>query len=70
MIEIDSKGESTGILKERAVELIIAGQQRQGGAGDANTMMNQKMRFLREGMDVCARFGLTTVQTNDEGALR
>lgn len=42
----------------------------QGGAS-ADTA-RQKMEFLKEGMDVCVRAGLTTVHTNemDGGALR
>lgn len=72
VIEVDAAGNPTGVLKERAVELIVAAQQRlqRGDNSDPSAALQQKMRFLREGMDVCVRAGLTTVQTNDEGALR
>lgn len=65
---MDSEGIPTGIMKERATELIVAAQQKQP-AGDSSALV-QKMRFLTDGMAMCAKVGLTTVQTNDEGALR
>lgn len=75
VIEVDDAGEPTGILKERAVELISAAQQRLNnnntGTGSVSALQ-QKKKFLQEGMNVCVRAGLTTVQTNelDSNALR
>ena len=75
VIEQDEHGSPTGIIKERAVELIYSAQQSLNQVQDtsnpaATSALEQKMRFLKEGVDICARLGLTTVQTNDEGALR
>jgi hypothetical protein len=72
VIEKNEAGAPTGVLKERAIELVLAAQQRLALGSGANqaAALQQKMQFLKEGMDVCARVGLTMVQTNDEGALR
>ena len=73
VIEVDEAGIPTGILKERATELITAAQQNHATAdGDAEgraVALEQKMRFIREGMALCARVGLTSVHTNDERSL-
>ena len=70
---MDEAGIPTGILKERATELITAAQQNHSTAdGDAEgraVALEQKMRFIREGMALCARVGLTSVHTNDERSL-
>lgn len=68
VIEVDSQGIPTGIVKERACELIVAAQQKQSVGG--SSAIAQKMRFLSDGMAMCAKVGLTSVQTNDEGALK
>jgi len=60
-IEIDvATGEPTGLLKERAVELITA-------IMSAGRTEEQKKHFIVKGLKSCLRFGLTGVQTNDEG---
>jgi predicted amidohydrolase YtcJ len=67
VIEMDDAGQPTGVLKERAIELITAAQQRlqSGDSAASEEVIQQKMRFLQEGMDVCVRAGLTTVHTNE-----
>jgi predicted amidohydrolase YtcJ len=64
---MDDAGQPTGVLKERAIELITAAQQRlqSGDSAASEEVIQQKMRFLQEGMDVCVRAGLTTVHTNE-----
>lgn len=63
LIEIDAvSGTPTGILKERAVELIT-------------NVMNKKRyedhkKFIKEGLNLCCRNGLTSVQTNDEASYK
>lgn len=53
--------EPTGILKERAVELITA---------ISSIKTDKEMeKFIVEGLEICQNFGLTAVQTNDEGSL-
>ena len=62
VIEIDpATGEPTGILKERAVELITS---RMG-----KKTREEKKRFIKKGLDICRSFGLTSVQCNDEDTM-
>ena len=61
VIDRDSNGRPTGILRERAVELVLS-------------VMNKKTdlemkNFISEGLSLCAKKGLTAVQTNDANAL-
>ena len=61
IIDRDSDGRPTGILRERAVELIL-------------TVMGKKSHsemksFISDGLSLCAKKGLTAVQTNDANAL-
>ncbi|CAM9101259.1 unnamed protein product, partial [Ectocarpus fasciculatus] len=59
---IDFDGTSvTGILRERAVEVVMR--------EICNKSNEEKKRFIKNGLDMCLRYGLTTVQTNDEGAM-
>jgi predicted amidohydrolase YtcJ len=59
-IEIEAAtGMPTGLLKERAVELITQVITRGRSVG-------QKQHFISLGLEQCVRFGLTAVQTNDE----
>jgi predicted amidohydrolase YtcJ len=70
VIEVDDLGEPTGIIKERAVELILAALQKNSNSGNnLGEKLSQQMRMIKEGMTMCTQFGLTTVQTNDDGAL-
>ncbi len=52
----------TGILKETAVELVTAAIAQYRTQAD-------KRKYLSEGMALCARLGLTAVQTNDDHCL-
>lgn len=59
---IDFDGTSvTGILRERAVEVVMR--------EICNKSNEEKKMFIKNGLDMCLRYGLTTVQTNDEGAM-
>lgn len=72
VIELDEAGSPTGIIKERATELITAAQQNQaleGSEGARGAALEQKLRFIKEGMALCARVGLTSVHSNDERSL-
>lgn len=60
VIEVDSNNKPTGILKERAVELITSISSIKTDSELEN--------FILEGLDICKNFGLTTVQTNDESS--
>ena len=60
VIDIDNNNIPTGILKERAVELITS-------ISSIKTD-NELENFILEGLHICKNFGLTTVQTNDEGS--
>ena len=51
----------TGLLRERAVELILA-------VMNVKTI-EERRRFITEGLELCASKGLTAVQTNDEGSM-
>lgn len=59
-VDINENGDATGIVRERAVEPIIA-------AFSAYKTAEQKLRFLKEGIQLCLQSGLTSVETNDEG---
>jgi len=59
VVEVNESG-PTGILKERAVELVTK--------IISNKTNEEKSRFIKCGMDMCKKFGLTSVQTNDENA--
>jgi predicted amidohydrolase YtcJ len=52
----------TGIVRERAVEPIVA-------AFAKHKTYEQSKRFLEEGMNLCLRYGVTSVHSNDEGCL-
>ena len=70
---MDDAGSPTGIIKERATELIVAAQQNQSVSGSESTRsadLEQKLRFIKEGMALCARVGLTSVHSNDERSLQ
>lgn len=61
VIDKDDQGVPTGILRERAVELIVA-------------IMGKKSRqdisrFITEGLRLCSSMGLTSVQSNDASSL-
>jgi predicted amidohydrolase YtcJ len=60
-VELDEQGIPTGLLKERAVEPLLA--------SFANLQTSEQRRvFLIEGLKQCLAHGLTCVQTNDEAA--
>lgn len=61
-LDVDAEGQPTGILKERAVEPVI-------NALAKFKSHEHRLRFLKEGMDLCVKAGLTSVQSNDEGCL-
>lgn len=54
-------GIPTGILRERAVELVLAVM--------GSKSQEEKIKFISEGMKNCLRVGLTAVQTNDASSL-
>ena len=60
VIDVDNNNNPTGILKERAVELITA-------ISSIKTDLELE-NFILEGLDICKEFGLTGVQTNDESS--
>jgi predicted amidohydrolase YtcJ len=60
-IDLDSNGYPNGILKERACELIFKLM--------GNKSSKEKTKFISEGLNICLKMGLTSVQTNDECAL-
>ena len=59
-VDLDENSNATGIVRERAVEPIIA-------AFSKFKTDEQKLRFLKEGIQLCLQSGLTSVETNDEG---
>ena len=61
LIDLGGDGCPTGILRERAVELVVAvmGKKSPG----------ELERFISEGLRLCSRMGLTSVQTNDVSSL-
>ena len=63
VIEIDEVTRlPTGILKERAVELVTANMQK------FKSNSNRK-QFIVDGLNLCMKYGLTSVQTNDEASV-
>ena len=61
VIEIDpSTNSPTGMVKERATELIIKAM--------GTKSQRDKRTFILDGLEICRKFGLTSVQTNDENA--
>lgn len=57
----DIEGVPTGILKERAVELVLAAMGKKS---------KEEMKgFISDGLNLCVQMGLTAVQTNDTEAL-
>lgn len=61
VIDKDDQGIPTGILRERAVELIVAVM---GKKSPQDTL-----RFISEGLRLCSSVGLTSVQANDACSL-
>jgi predicted amidohydrolase YtcJ len=61
VIDKDDHGIPTGILRERAVELIVAVM---GKKSPQDTL-----RFISEGLRLCSSVGLTSVQANDACSL-
>ena len=57
VVERDSEGELTGVLKERATEIVA------GVIGDVTE--EEKWRMIEEGLDICRVNGLTTVASNE-----
>ena len=58
--DIDDRGFPTGVIRERAVEPVIA-------AMSQNKTFEQRLQFVKEGLQLCLQSGLTAVETNDEG---
>lgn len=61
VIDVNENNIPTGILKERAVELITSISSIKSD--------NELENFIIEGLDICKQYGLTSVQTNDESSL-
>jgi predicted amidohydrolase YtcJ len=59
-VDVDESQKVTGVIRERAVEPFIA-------ALAAFKTTEQKLKFLKEGIQLCLQHGLTSVETNDEG---
>lgn len=59
-IDVNPSGAPTGIIRERAVEPVLA-------AFAANKTFEQSLKFVQEGLTLCLQNGLTAVETNDEG---
>jgi len=57
----EETGLATGILRERAVEKIVAVM--------GIKTFEQKKQFIKDGLSLCMKSGLTSVQTNDENTL-
>eukprot|EP01036_Dinobryon_divergens_P027009 gene27009-35715_t len=62
VIDVDGEGYPTGILRERATELIMAVMNR-------GRSFEEKRKFISEGLGICAQAGLTCVHTNDESSV-
>lgn len=62
VVELDNNGSPTGILKEFAT-LILTNVLKEVKTKEDN------MQSIRDGLNICARNGLTAVQTNDEDSL-
>jgi predicted amidohydrolase YtcJ len=57
----ENEGIPTGILKERAVELVLS---------VVGKKSNEEMKsFIIDGLNLCVKMGLTAVQTNDAESL-
>ena len=56
-VDVDT-GEPSGILRERAVELMVAVMGKK--------TEEEKQHFLKVGLDICSSKGITSVQSNDE----
>ena len=61
VVDVDEDGSPTGILRERAVELVLAVM--------GSKSPEEKVKFISEGMKNCLKVGLTSVQTNDASSL-
>eukprot|EP01135_Chromosphaera_perkinsii_P009591 Nk52_evm41s1810 gene=Nk52_evmTU41s1810 len=57
-VEMDKEGQPTGILKEAMSDLVEETIE-QGYSREA------RKSFVKKGIDICANYGLTAVQTND-----
>lgn len=62
VIEEGADGIPTGILKERATEIVFAYMKQKKTREDIK-------RHLKQGLQICQRNGLTAVHTNDDDAL-
>lgn len=62
LIDCDEKGIPTGILRERAVEIIQHQMDRK--------THEDKKRFIEEGLTLAIKCGLTAVQTNDSNSFK
>ena len=60
-IDRDGEGNPTGILRERAVELVLSIIGKKS--------LEELKGFISDGLALCSRKGLTSVQTNDIAAL-
>ena len=61
IIDRDSDGRPTGILRERAVELVLSVMGKKSHL--------EMKSFISDGLSSCVKKGLTAVQTNDANAL-
>jgi predicted amidohydrolase YtcJ len=61
VIDLGGDGCPTGILRERAVELVVTSMGKKSPG--------ELERFISEGLGLCLRMGLTSVQTNDASSL-
>ena len=59
VIDVDAGGCPVGILRERAVEVMVAAM--------AKKTPDESRRYVERGLALCVARGLTAVQTNDEG---
>eukprot|EP00597_Dinobryon_sp_UTEXLB2267_P001830 CAMPEP_0170066592 /NCGR_PEP_ID=MMETSP0019_2-20121128/6234_1 /TAXON_ID=98059 /ORGANISM="Dinobryon sp., Strain UTEXLB2267" /LENGTH=251 /DNA_ID=CAMNT_0010273725 /DNA_START=386 /DNA_END=1138 /DNA_ORIENTATION=+ len=63
VIDMDEiSGLTTGVLRERAVELMLPVMNK-------GRTLEEKRKFIIEGLNLCAAAGLTSVQTNDETSI-
>jgi predicted amidohydrolase YtcJ len=58
-IDIDDNHEITGIFRENAIKIITSTLQK-------SKSIEQKKKFLKDGLEICLKSGITSVQTNDE----
>lgn len=59
LVDVDDEGTPTGILRERAVEPLME-------AFAKFKTKEQRIAFLKEGLQLCVESGITSVQSNDE----